>query len=111
QRVDRLGVAVAALDAGRPQQSTDDLRLVLVGDDLQDDAVVGIHAAERTGRSDSPRPDDPRQGGAHEDRETPGLVSRPSTMQSPQTVRWAQARAEAVTRRARGWIDERDPGS
>ena len=52
-RVDRLGVAVAALDPGRAQEAADELGLVLVGHDLHDGHFLvherSVHTAVRRG--------------------------------------------------------------
>src|SRR5437870_1714845 len=43
RRLDRLGVAVAALDPVRPEQPAYDLRLRLIGDHGDDDDVLAVH--------------------------------------------------------------------
>ena len=49
-RVDRLGVAVRAVDPVALQQSAHDLGLSFAGDDREDDAFAGLHGESLAGR-------------------------------------------------------------
>ena len=46
--VDRICVAIAALDAVGPEQAAEDLGLGLPGDDGQDDGLVSLHDGDAT---------------------------------------------------------------